>query len=60
MSTPAVEDGWQGYSEWSADVEADHQKQEAASSTLYIDPRDGKVKQIPEPPSLGRVNGIEL
>ena len=55
MSTPAVEDGWTGYNEWSTEVE-----REAAPSTLYIDPKDGKVKQIPEPKSLGRVDGIEL
>ncbi|HET9530672.1 MAG TPA: hypothetical protein VFQ92_09990 [Blastocatellia bacterium] len=60
IATPAVEDGWQGYSEWSAEVEADQKKQEAAPSTLYIDPKDGKVKQIPEPKSLGRIDGIEL
>ena len=60
LAAPAVEDDWQGYSEWSADVEAGQPQQEAAPSTLYIDPRDGKVRQIPEPPSKGRIGGIEL
>ena len=60
MAAPAVDDNWQGYSEWSAEVEANQPQQEAAPSTLYIDPRDGKVKQKPEPKSLGRVDGIEL
>jgi hypothetical protein len=55
LAAPAVEDDWQGYSEWSGDVEAS-----LASSTLYIDPKDGKVKQIPEPPSKGRIGGIEI
>jgi hypothetical protein len=32
----------------------------AAPSTLFIDPKDGKVKQIPEPPSRGRIGGIEI
>jgi hypothetical protein len=56
MSAPAVtDDSWQGYSDWSEQVE-----RESAPSTLYIDPKDGKVKQIPEPPSRGRIDGIEI
>jgi hypothetical protein len=55
MAAPAVDDDWQGYSEWSKEVEAS-----LAFSTLYIDPKDGKVKQIPEPPSRGRIGGIEI
>ena len=55
LATPAVDDDWQGYSEWSREVEAS-----LAPSTLYIDPKDGKVKQIPEPPSRGRIGGIEI
>jgi hypothetical protein len=55
MATPAVDDEWPGYSEWSEQVE-----RESAPSTLYIDPKDGKVKQIPEPPSRGRIDGIEI
>ena len=52
MSTPAVDDDWAGYSDWSEQVERD-----SAPSTLY---KDGKVKQIPEPPSRGRIDGIEI
>ena len=55
MAAPAVDDNWQGYADWS-----EHVEREAAPSTLYIDPKDGKVKQIPDPKSLGRINGIEL
>jgi hypothetical protein len=56
MSAPAVtDDSWQGYGEWSREVEA-----LLAPSTLYIDPKEGKVKQIPEPPSRGRIDGIEI
>ena len=55
MAAPAVDEDWQGYADWSEQVE-----REAAPSTLYIDPKDGKVKQIPEPKSLGRIDGIEL
>ena len=55
LAAPAVDEDWQGYADWSEQVE-----REAAPSTLYIDPKDGKVKQIPEPKSLGRVDGIEL
>jgi hypothetical protein len=55
LAAPAVDDDWQGYSEWSGEVEAS-----LAPSTLYIDPKDGKVKQIPEPPSRGRIDGIEI
>jgi hypothetical protein len=55
LAAPAVDDDWQGYSEWSREVEAS-----LAPSTLYIDPKDGKVKQIPEPPSRGRIDGIEI
>jgi hypothetical protein len=55
LAAPAVDDDWQGYGEWSEDVEAS-----LAPSTLYIDPKDGKVKQIPEPPSRGRIDGIEI
>jgi hypothetical protein len=56
MIAPAVtDDSWQGYGEWSKEVEAS-----LAPSTLYIDPKDGKVKQVPEPPSRGRIDGIEI
>jgi hypothetical protein len=55
LAAPAVDDSWQGYSEWSREVETS-----LAPSTLYIDPKDGKVKQIPEPPSRGRIDGIEI
>jgi hypothetical protein len=55
LAAPAVDDSWQGYGEWSREVEAS-----LAPSTLYIDPKDGKVKQIPEPPSRGRIGGIEI
>jgi hypothetical protein len=56
MNAPAVtDDSWQGYGDWSREVETS-----LAPSTLYIDPKDGKVKQIPEPPSRGRIDGIEI
>ncbi len=55
MAAPAVDENWQGYGEWSRELET-----RLAPSTLYVDPKDGKVKQIPEPKSLGRVDGIEL
>jgi hypothetical protein len=54
LAAPAVDDDWQGYGEWSEQVEAS-----LAPSTLYID-KDGRVQQIPEPPSKGRLDGIEL
>jgi hypothetical protein len=41
-------------------TESEYEEVMAAPSTLYIDPRDGKVKQTPEPPSRGRLGGIEL
>jgi hypothetical protein len=55
LAAPAVDDDWTGYGKWSREVEAS-----LAPSTLYIDPKDGKVKQIPEPPSKGRIGGIEI
>ena len=55
LAAPTVDDDWQGYSEWSREVESS-----LAPSTLYVDPKDGKVKQIPEPPSRGRIDGIEI
>jgi hypothetical protein len=55
LAAPAVDTDWQGYGEWSREVE-----QHSAPSTLYIDPKSGKVKQIPEPPSKGRLYGVEL
>ena len=51
----APDDEWIAYGDWSRELET-----RLAPSTLYIDPKDGKVKQIPEPKSLGRVDGIEL
>jgi len=51
----APDDAWVAYGEWSREVETS-----LAPSTLYIDPKDGKVNQIPEPPSKGRFDGIEL
>jgi hypothetical protein len=55
LAAPAVDDDWAGYEDWSAQVETT-----LAPSTLYIDPKDGKVKHIPEPPSKGRIGGIEI
>jgi len=55
LAAPVVDDSWQGYSDWSREVES-----QLAPSTLYIDPKDGKVKQTPEPPSRGRIDGIEI
>jgi hypothetical protein len=55
LAAPSIDDDWQGYSEWSREVETS-----LAPSTLYIDPKDGKVKQLPEPPSRGRIDGIEI
>jgi len=55
LAAPAVDYGLAGYSEWSAQIETS-----LAPSTLYIDPKDGKVRQIPEPPSRGRIGGIEI
>ena len=53
LAAPAVEDDWQGYTEWSREVEA-------APSVLSVNPKTGKVEKKPEPPSLGRIGGIEL
>ena len=55
LSAPAVDTDWQGYGEWSRELESS-----LAPTTLYIDPKDGKVRQIPEPPSKGRLYGIEI
>jgi len=55
LAAPTVDDDWQGYGQWSEQVEAS-----LPPSTLYFDPKDGKVKQIPEPPSRGRIDGIEI
>jgi hypothetical protein len=41
-------DPWEGYGQWSQDVE-----------NLYV-ASDGAVKHRPEPKSLGRIGGIEL
>jgi len=54
LAAPAVDDDWAGYCEWSAQLERN-----CAPTTLYID-KDGRVQQIPEPPSKGRLDGIEL
>ena len=40
--------------------ESDYDEVVAAPSTLYIDPKDGTVRQIPEPKSLGRIGGVEI
>ena len=50
----APDDEWKAYGEWSRELESS-----LAPSTLYID-KDGRVQQIPEPPSKGRLDGIEL
>jgi hypothetical protein len=41
-------DQWEGYGEWSQDVE-----------NLYV-AADGRVHHKPEPKSQGRLNGVEL
>jgi hypothetical protein len=51
----APDEEWKAYSDWSRELESS-----LVPSTLYIDPKDGKVKQIPEPPSRGRIDGIEI
>jgi len=51
----APDEEWKAYGDWSRELEAS-----LAPSTLYIDPKDGKLKQIPEPPSRGRIGGIEI
>jgi hypothetical protein len=51
----APDEAWVAYKDWSEQLETS-----LAPSTLYIDPKDGKVKQMPEPPSRGRIDGIEL
>ena len=45
----AESDGWQGYGEWSAELE---------SENFIV--RNGKVEYKPQPPSLGRIGGFEL
>ena len=49
----AESDGWQGYGEWSAQVD-----QPAASENFTM--RNGKLYHKPEPPSQGRIGGYEL
>lgn len=48
----AESDGFEGYGEWSAALEQ--------PSTENFVVRDGRVMHKPEPPSLGRIGGIEL
>jgi hypothetical protein len=48
------QDGWQGYGEWSATLEAPP----AASENFVV--VNGKLQHKPEPKSLGRLNGFEL
>lgn len=45
-------DGWQGYSDWSATIDA------TESENFIV--REGKVYHKPEPRSMGRIGGIEL
>jgi hypothetical protein len=49
----AESEGFAGYGEWSAQVD-----QPAASENFTV--RKGKVYHRPEPPSQGRIGGIEL
>jgi hypothetical protein len=44
----AAED-WRGYGEWSAELE---------SENFIV--RNGKIEHKPQPPSQGRIGGIEL
>jgi hypothetical protein len=47
----AESEGFAGYGEWSAAMDAE-------SENFVV--RDGKVYHKPEPPSLGRIGGFEL
>lgn len=58
MQASAVDDDWQGYSEWSNDLEA--ALKVVAESENFIAYSDGSVEHRPEPKSNGRLEGIEL
>jgi hypothetical protein len=53
----AQESDWQGYGEWSQELE---QVQIVAESENFIAYADGTVKHRPEPKSNGRIGGIEI
>ena len=57
MSASAVDDGWQGYREWSQQLES---RLIVAESENFIAYSDGTVHHRPEPKSNGRLEGIEL
>jgi hypothetical protein len=57
MAANAANNGWQGYSEWSRDLE---QVRVVAESENFIAYSDGTVRHKPEPKSNGRLEGIEL
>jgi hypothetical protein len=52
-----MSDCWQGYSEWSRELE---QVRVVAESENFIAYSDGTVRHKPEPKSNGRWGGIEL
>lgn len=55
MQAIAEESDWQGYDEWSAQLDG---PVDAKSENFIV--RNGKVYHNPQPPSQGRIGGIEL
>jgi len=58
MSASAVDDDWQGYGEWSNELESGLLI--VAESENFIAYSNGTVRHRPEPKSNGRLEGIEL
>jgi hypothetical protein len=53
MQAIAEESDWQGYGEWSAQID----RQPSIENFVIV---NGEVRHRPEPKSLGRIGGIEL
>ncbi len=58
MASSAVDDGWQGYSEWSQQLESGFMI--VAESENFIAYSNGTVGYRTEPKSNGRLEGIDL